>query len=436
MGYRRGVPAHSRRRSAVVATVVALLGLFVAPTLPAEAAAKVPTKFVIAGSGAGHGVGMSQYGAYQLARKGSTAEQILGYFYPGTSVGLTNNNPRTVKVQVLGPPSDTRKSATIAVKGGRFSVADTTGRVVSVAKAGKVKVTVKGTKVRATIGKKSLTGARLKLTTTGTATVTGAHGSYHYGNLQVTVIAKRLNVVNEVAMNTEYLYGLDEMPASWGGAGGAEALKAQAIAARTFVLGQLTNHLTPSERLQGAGLASCDCHVYDDERSQNYTGWKKAGPKANAAWVAAVNSTIRPDSTQPDGSGALVVRSAAGQVAEMPYFASTGTAAGAGTGANADVFGTAPLAYLRSVADPYSAQAPGNPYRSWTRTISQARAARLFTLTKITRIAVSDTYSGGLVTSLTATTSNGRSVTLTKTSRAWMDALGVPSPWLLSLKPR
>ena len=427
--------ARTRLRSAAVVAVLALFGPFLAPLLPAEAAAKVPTKFVVAGSGAGHGVGMSQYGAYQLARTGSTAEQILGYFYPGTSVDWANNNPRTVKVQVLGPPSDKKKTATITVKGGRFTVADSTGRVVSVAKAGKVKVTVKGAKVRATVEKKSLTAARLKLTTTGTATVTGAQGSYHYGNLQVTVIGKRLNVVNEVAMNTEYLYGLDEMPASWGGAGGAEALKAQAIAARTFLIGQLLNHLNATQRQPSAGLASCDCHVFDDERSQNYTGWKKAGSKANAAWVRAVNSTIQPDPSKHDGSGAQVVFSAAGQIAEMPYFASTGIAAGARTGANADVFGTAQLAYLRSVADPYSAQAPGNPYRSWTRKVSQATAAKIFNLNKISRIVVSGTYSGGLVKSLTATAANGRSVTLTKTSRAWMDALGVPSPWLSSLKP-
>lgn len=423
----------ARLRGAPAAAALALLGLLLSPGLPADAAAKVPTKFVISGSGAGHGVGMSQYGAYQMARTGSSAEQILRYFYPGTSVGRANNNPRTVKVQVVGPPTDNRKTAAIKIKGGGFTVADQAGRTLTSAKAGKVALTLKGAKVRAKIGKKSLTTTRLRLTTTGTATVTGAQGVYHYGNLQVTVIGKRLNVVNEVAMNTEYLYGLDEMPASWGNvpAGGAEALAAQAIAARTFVIGRLMNHLTASERAPGAGLASCDCHVFDDERSQNYTGWKKAGPKSNKAWRDAVDSTIT-----SDGSAVELVFSAPGQVAEMPYFASTGTAAGSGTGANADVFGTAQLGYLRHVADPYSAQAPGNPYRSWTRTISQNRAAGVFNLKKIARIEVSRTYPGGLVQSLTAIATNGRSVTLTKTSRAWMDALGVPSPWLRSLKPR
>lgn len=35
------------------------------------------------GRGFGHGVGMSQYGAEGMARRGMTAEQILGHYYPG-----------------------------------------------------------------------------------------------------------------------------------------------------------------------------------------------------------------------------------------------------------------------------------------------------------------------------------------------------------------
>jgi stage II sporulation protein D len=35
----------------------------------------------------GHGVGMSQYGANNLAKKGYTAYQILNYFYNDVSLG-------------------------------------------------------------------------------------------------------------------------------------------------------------------------------------------------------------------------------------------------------------------------------------------------------------------------------------------------------------
>ena len=38
------------------------------------------------GGGLGHGVGMSQYGSYTLARRGLNATNILSFYYPGTSI--------------------------------------------------------------------------------------------------------------------------------------------------------------------------------------------------------------------------------------------------------------------------------------------------------------------------------------------------------------
>jgi hypothetical protein len=42
---------------------------------------------VIDGRGFGHGVGMAQDGAFWMGAAGSTTEQILGHFYPGTTLG-------------------------------------------------------------------------------------------------------------------------------------------------------------------------------------------------------------------------------------------------------------------------------------------------------------------------------------------------------------
>ena len=36
--------------------------------------------------GNGHGVGMSQYGANELAKQGYRAEQIVAHYYPNTSL--------------------------------------------------------------------------------------------------------------------------------------------------------------------------------------------------------------------------------------------------------------------------------------------------------------------------------------------------------------
>ena len=38
------------------------------------------------GKGWGHGIGMCQWGAYHMARKGWTAEEILEYYYPGAEI--------------------------------------------------------------------------------------------------------------------------------------------------------------------------------------------------------------------------------------------------------------------------------------------------------------------------------------------------------------
>jgi stage II sporulation protein D len=42
--------------------------------------------FIFSGSGYGHGVGMSQWGACAMARQGHSAEQILQWYYPGTNI--------------------------------------------------------------------------------------------------------------------------------------------------------------------------------------------------------------------------------------------------------------------------------------------------------------------------------------------------------------
>ncbi len=50
---------------------------------------------VLSGSGAGHGVGLSQYGALGLARAGQDHLRILGFYYPGTSLGVLAGKTRT-----------------------------------------------------------------------------------------------------------------------------------------------------------------------------------------------------------------------------------------------------------------------------------------------------------------------------------------------------
>ncbi len=47
---------------------------------------KVGNSFLFSGKGYGHGVGMSQWGCYNMARQGKSYENILSFYYPGTKL--------------------------------------------------------------------------------------------------------------------------------------------------------------------------------------------------------------------------------------------------------------------------------------------------------------------------------------------------------------
>ena len=77
-------------------------------TLPALAAVSIllagaPTAyaakstFTIKGAGFGHGVGMSQYGAYGFAKHGKSYAEILSHYYTGTQLGKSG----TPNIRVL-----------------------------------------------------------------------------------------------------------------------------------------------------------------------------------------------------------------------------------------------------------------------------------------------------------------------------------------------
>src|SRR5436305_3674607 len=63
---------------------------------------------VFNGHGWGHGVGMSQYGAYGYAQHGSTYDQILAHYYPGTSLGAAP--AKTIRVLL----ADKKQQVTIS----------------------------------------------------------------------------------------------------------------------------------------------------------------------------------------------------------------------------------------------------------------------------------------------------------------------------------
>src|SRR5439155_6335440 len=84
------------RKVAVVGTLtVSLLALIP----PAQSGAWAT--FTFFGSGFGHGLGMSQYGAEGLALKGWSHQRILQLYYRGTTVGRTASGPSSLRIGLV-----------------------------------------------------------------------------------------------------------------------------------------------------------------------------------------------------------------------------------------------------------------------------------------------------------------------------------------------
>ena len=87
--------------------------------LPAAGAGAATSKFTIRGAGFGHGVGMSQYGAYGLAAHGSAYRDILAHYYTDTAIGSLDPAQR---VRVLLQSTRGSASFTGATRAGRRPV--------------------------------------------------------------------------------------------------------------------------------------------------------------------------------------------------------------------------------------------------------------------------------------------------------------------------
>ena len=84
----------------VTVAVTAMAGLTVglvaqAPTALADDFVPLPANgvFSVTGHGFGHGIGMSQYGAFGAAQQGLQAAQILNFYYPGTTQQQVGDPP-------------------------------------------------------------------------------------------------------------------------------------------------------------------------------------------------------------------------------------------------------------------------------------------------------------------------------------------------------
>ena len=76
------------RRLLTLAALLALAAPTAAYAHVDASGTRTPTPlFVVSGHGWGHGVGMSQYGAFGYAKHGVGYRGILAHYYPGTTLG-------------------------------------------------------------------------------------------------------------------------------------------------------------------------------------------------------------------------------------------------------------------------------------------------------------------------------------------------------------
>lgn len=380
----------------------------------AQAATTVPATFHFGGSGFGHGVGMSQYGALGMARGGSTASQIVTHYYTGTTVAPVADNV-LLRVNVLhAVTSFTLGSRAAATGGGTIQVTvnglphvlgtaantwtvSVAGTLVSVKKNG---VTVgSGTTVGIYWGGTRVPGSAGTAPTL--ALVNGA--AYRYGNLDVRVVAGRLEVNNPVLVHDEYLRGIAEMPSSWP----AAALQAQVVASRSYALVKYA-----------AGIRSaCYCHVYGTTADQVFAGWAKETGSYGAQWVAAVTAT---EPTATTGWAALY----GGKPVQAYYFSSSG-----GRTQNSEDVWVSVLPWARSVDDHWSLDPAVNPtYAGWGVDRTQAQVAAAFGLADVVKISLASRTAGGGVATATAWSSAGPSASVS--GETLRSRLTLPATWL------
>ena len=82
--YAEVVERHQRRASRIARS--AALGVRALPSTRFELT-RAGSGWRATGSGFGHGVGLCQAGALARARRGSSAAEILGFYYPGAIIG-------------------------------------------------------------------------------------------------------------------------------------------------------------------------------------------------------------------------------------------------------------------------------------------------------------------------------------------------------------
>lgn len=390
-----------------------------AAVCPAPGGAAIPAAatpagadVVVRGGGWGHSLGMSQYGAQGAALLGCNHEQILRAYYTGADVASAPMGPAVLVTLLAGGTG-----ATVDAVSGSVTWRDVAGRrTVSqpVGQSWTVTRTASGQMLRDAAGTDRLwvaQGSELRSeqfgsvarvrTRSGSATVTDLRMRWDYTRFVSDSAGLDVwQVIQDDARGLgvqKYLWSLAEVPVSWP----AEALRAQAVAARTY----LARRWSVSSGAYVIGTTTA---------TQNWTGYaqEQADAAAGGAWRRAVDAT--PNRVVTHG-GALI---------DALYSSSHG-----GSSEDSRYVWRSDVPYLRPVNDSRWDLASSNPYRSWAKGFTNEQLAAAFGVDRVTSISVPGRGSPARLNGVVVTgTDGGAAFSRTYTGFDVRTRLGLRSP--------
>lgn len=303
-----------------------------------QAEAQGPANFVFHGGGWGHGVGMSQNGARNMATQGYDHVGILSTYYPNTAI-LPTAPLGDIRVHV-GDATRVEMSSEGSIS---FLRSET---IINSLASGSVTVSAHdgGLQIGSVWSPASVENPVFVSFPQPVKISNNGH-SYLWGQFQLTNRNGKVRVVEALPLE-KYVAGISEMPAAWP----LEALMAQAIAARTYA------HEITLHRRASADWAQ-EYDISGTTVDQNYIGWDAQDGQWDQKWTAAVSAT----------AGVEIVDSAG------PVRAYYSASNGGWTETASYVFGN-DVAHTVAAPDPFDAG--GHNWTEWTRTYSQSAMSR------------------------------------------------------------
>ena len=368
---------------------------------------KGPKEFRLFGAGFGHGLGLSQWGSYGLARQGWGPTKILKHFYSGTRVARENAPPKNLRIGLTQGEDSVRLEAQAGPVEIRLGGTQTGSTVATIPSGETWKVGAVGNEYRIVdatgnivdrVGSPNNPISIVYEPSDARVRIPNAGHAYNRGSIEFDLYSCSGGCAMRLILTVDpqgYLYGLGEVPSSWP----MSALKTQAIAARTYAF---TKAAASQHR------AVCDCALYASSYDQVYSGWDKEGGVDGDRWVAAVNQT----------EDQVVLNGA--QTIQAFYMSSSGGY----TENNENVWGGSPIDYLRGVCDPGD-YTSANPNAVWEQTFTAGQVTKNLGLgigTVANFIDVTRGVSGRIV-SVTVQGANGQASISGATLRS---SLGLP----------